>query len=187
MKFISFAILLVFFASCSDMKKGQQLEEISNLQTTLDSLQNLWNEEAFVHTDSLSTVCQIMIDSIGTVYKNQELEVKTASKLDLFKQCHNDLKELKEIQEFYPVVLKEKKQSLSSLKKDVSIGSGRREKYEEYIAFEKKEMSTILQQYNDYQKTKSDCEKKYAHSHASVHQLLKTLNQNQQNKELLTQ
>lgn len=169
------------FLSCSDMKKGKQLEQIAAIQAILDSLQTEWDPEEARIIDSLAEECVSKIDSIGLLYDNQEIELVVASEIDLFKQSSTDLQELKKIHTFYPTVLKEKQQSLESLKKDISKGSGRREKYDEYIDFEQKELSTIRQQYDDYQETKYRCIKKYSASKGTVSELLDSLKSNQQN------
>lgn len=167
--------------SCSDLKKGKQLEQIDFLEASLDSLQTVWSPEDARIVDSLAAVCSSKIDSVGLLYNNQEIDLETASKIDLFKQSNNDLQELKKIHGFFPTVLNEKKQSLSSLKKDITKGSGRREKYDEYITFEEKELNTIRQQFNGYFETKDRCVKNYAASKETVDQLLDSLKSNQQN------
>ena len=181
MKFFSLFILSFFFVSCSDMKKGKQLEEIGALQTSLDSLEKQWDTDEVKQIDSLENLSSSKIDSIGNLYDGQEIELNIASKIDLFKQSNHDLKELKKIHEFYPVVLKEKQKSLKSLRKDIEKGSGRREKYDEYIGFEQKELSTICKQYDDYQSTKKRCLKNYTNSQKAVDQLLDSLKIHQQN------
>lgn len=157
------------------MRKGKQLEQIETLQKSLDSLENEWNIEEAKIIDSLAKQCSSKIDSISLLYNAQPIELVTASKIDVFKQCNNDLQELKKIHVFYPVLLLEKKRSLASLKADVSKGSGRREKYDEYIVFEEKELSTICQQHTDYQKTKERCIKNYSVSKGVVDKLLSSL------------
>lgn len=181
MKLISLFILSCVLFSCSDMKKGKQLEQITVLQTSLDSLQSVWRPEDATVVDSLSKVCASKIDSIGSLYNNQEIDLEIASKIDLFKQSSNDLQELKKIHDFFPTVLNDKKQSLESLKKDITKGSGRREKYDEYIAFEQKELNTIRQQFNDYFETKNRCVERYASSREAVNQLLDSLKNSQEN------
>lgn len=165
------------------MKKGKQLEQIEHLQSSLDSLEKEWNSQDVTTIDSLADLCSSKIDSIGMLYNDQHIELKQASKIDLFKQCNNDLQELKKIKTFYPVVLKEKKQSLRLLKTDISKGSGRREKYEEYIGFEQKELETIRQQHDDYQKTKERCMNYYSESREVVDELLDSLKSHQNQTE----
>lgn len=163
------------------MKKGKQLEEIRTLQTSLDSLEKQWDFNEVNQIDSLENLSSSKIDSIGNLYDGQKIELTIASKIDLFKQSNHDLKELKKIHEFYPVVLKEKQKSLKSLKKDIEKGSGRREKYDEYIDFEQKELSTICKQYDDYHSTRKRCLKNYMNSQKAVNQLLDSLKIHQQN------
>jgi hypothetical protein len=181
MKFIVLSILPFLYVSCSDMKKVEQLEQIEMLQSSLDSLETQWNTNEATQIDSLENLSFSKIDSIGNLYNGQEIELVVASKIDLFKQSNHDFKELKKIHEFYPVVLKEKQKSLKLLKKDIEKGSGRREKYDEYIDFEQKELSTICKQYDDYQRTKKRCFKNYMNSQKTVNQLLDSLKIDQQN------
>lgn len=153
------------------------------LQAELDSLEKEWNTQESSSIDSLSVICTTKIDSISQLYNDQKIDVDLASKIDQFKQCNNDLKELKKIHSFFPSLLKDKKQALISLKTDVNKGSGRREKYDEYIDFETKELATIRQQYQEYLQTKEHCIEYYASSSDAVTDFLTVLKNARENQE----
>lgn len=159
------------------------MEQITALQAALDSLEKEWNNQESGTIDSLSVICSAKIDSISLLYNDQKIDLELASKIDRFKQSNNDLKELKKIHSFFPSLLTEKKQALASLKADVNKGSGRREKYDEYIDFETKEMATIRQQYQEYLRTKEHCIEYYTSSSDAVTDFLTGLKNTRENQE----
>lgn len=183
MKFVFLLIAALVFFSCTDMKKGKQMEQITALQAELDSLEKEWNNQESNTIDSLSVICTATIDSISLLYNDQKIAVNLASKIDQFKQANTDLKELKRVHSFFPSLLNDKKQALASLKTDVNKGSGRREKYDEYIDFETKELATIRQQYQEYLQAKEQCIEYYASSSDAVADFLTGLKNARENQE----
>lgn len=168
-------ILSFVMLSCSDLKKGRQLEHVIELSNSLDSVNLEWNKSDTILINDLFFDCSKTIDTIEFLYNNQKISLELAKKIDLYKHAKSDAQELKTIQNFYPTILKEKKQSLSLLKKDINKGSGRREKYDEYISFEQKELTTIKQQLEDYKSTQERCIKNYQSSQKDVHAFLTIL------------
>jgi len=166
-----FALLFVLLA-CSDIKKGKQIEQVVLLNKQIDSLQNLWNKEDKKKLDSFIVLCNSKLDSISLLYKNQEIDLETAHHIDVFKQANKDFIELKKIHSFFPNILQEKKQNLKQLHQDISKGSGRREKYDEYIAFEQQEWQTIEQQFNQYITVKKRCLTDYTNTKNRIDTLL---------------
>lgn len=158
------------------------MEQITALQDGLDRLEKEWSTQESNTIDSLSVICTTKIDSISLLYNDQKIGVDLASKIDQFKQCNNDLKELKKIHSFFPSLLNDKKQALASLKTDVNKGSGRREKYDEYIDFETKELATIRQQYQEYLQTKEHCAEYYSASNDAVTDFLTILKDDRENQ-----
>lgn len=175
MKPIAIAISLLLCVACSDMSKGKQLEKISSLQTTLDSLKNEWHSEDSVFLNELEKECISKIDSIGLLYNGQKIALEEAKNIDLYKQTVLGLKELKKVHSFFPTVLTEKEKALKLLQQDISKGSGRREKYDDYIAFEEKELTTIRQQFEEYKETQKRCKKSYDESKDAITLLLETI------------
>lgn len=172
--FVTLISILLCFA-CSDMSKGKQLEKISKLQASIDSLKKEWHSEDFTTLNELEQECTSKVDSIGLLYNDQKIALEQAKKIDLYKQTLSDLKELKKVHSFFPTVLTEKEKALISLRKDISKGSGRREKYDDYIAFEEKELTTIRQQFEDYKTTQKRCEQSYSESKDAIASLLKSI------------
>lgn len=170
-----FLILSLTCFSCSDLKKGEQLKQIQNFQMRLDSIKNLWNPTELTTIDSLSTLCLLKIDSIGKVYNDQHIDETLAKKLDEYKQCSQELLDLKQMHAFFPKLLKEKEQSLKKLKEDISKGKGRRDKYGEFIDFEGNELATILKQFELYKKIKKSSVINYASSKKALNLFLDSL------------
>lgn len=175
MKPVVTLISIFLCCACSDMSKGKQLEKISQLQLVLDSLKNEWHSEDSIFLNELEKECSSKIDSIGLFYNDQKIALEEAKKIDLYKQTVLDLKELKKVHSFFPTVLTEKEKALKLLQQDISKGSGRREKYDDYIAFEEKELTTIRQQFEDYKVTQTRCKKSYEESKQAIAVLLETI------------
>lgn len=171
--FSLFALFFIF--SCSDMKKGSQMEQISELQMRLDKISASWNSFDLKSIDSLHQISSTVIDSIEFYYNGQEIEKNRAIILDNYKQGLIKFKEMQKIHSFLPNVLTEKAKALSSLKKDIEQGSGRREKYDEYISFEKREVATIYEQFENYLTLKESSFNQYENSKMEVESLLNEL------------
>jgi len=172
MKPLYIFLFVPFFWACSDLKKGKQLEQVAVLNDKLDSLQSQWNREEKGIIDSFIITCTSKIDSVSLLYQSQEIDLHTATQLDLFKQANGDFVELKKIHSFFPTVLQDKKQAIESLQHDIGNGSGRREKYDQYIEFEQQELQMLMQQLDHYTQTKQRCQKNYVSSKATVDTLL---------------
>lgn len=177
MKFVVslFTLLLVF--SCSDMKKGSQMEQISDLQVRLDKISASWNSLELKSIDSLHQLSSQVIDSIELYYNDQTIEKSCAMALDDYKQCLIKLQEMQKIHTFLPIVLSEKSKALTSLKNDIELGSGRRDKYDDYISFEKKEVATISEQFEHYVELKKMSFEQYEASKQKVESFLDELKQ----------
>lgn len=163
---------LLFLVACSDLKKGEQLKKVQELQTSLDSIKNSWNEADIKTIDSISAICHTTIDSISLLYDDRYVPMSLAIKLDQFKQCNQGMDELKRVHAFFPTLLVDKMQALEKLKKDIQEGKGRREKYDEYLDFEKNELITIDKQYKRYLFTKKKSFDNYSKSNEAVCQFL---------------
>jgi len=175
MKPLFLLTIVLIFLSCSDIKKGRQLESVHLISKTIDSLQSKWDKEDQTKIDSFIHTCSSKIDSIAILYQSQELALNEATQLDLFKNANNDFVELKKIHDFFPYILSEKKQAILSLQKDINNGSGRREKYDQYIAFEQQELTTIIQQLDNYIKIKQRCLNNFDQSKTAVDTLIQHL------------
>jgi len=172
----SLSVVLVIL-SCSDIKKGKQLEEIARMSKIIDSLQAQWTKEEQTKIDSFIYTCSSKIDSVATFYQGQELNINEATQIELFKNASSDFIELKKIHDFFPVILSEKKQSIQSLQQDINSGSGRREKYDQYIEFEKQELKTIIQQLNNYSQIKQRCLTNFSQSRTTIDTLIQQFNE----------
>lgn len=175
MKYLVLFILSIVLFSCSDLKKGRQLNELKVVEEAYVQLQKDWNNENIQTIDSLSHACHSKLDSIKLFYNDQELDLETVKKVDRFKQSEEDFKSIKKMNEFFPSLLDEKLKSIQKLTKDVNTGSGRREKYEEYIDFEQRELVALQQQFSDYQATKKRCLENYEGSERAIIQLIDSL------------
>lgn len=170
-----FLILSLSCFSCSDLRKGEQLRKIQVFQTSLDSISNMWDSSELVTIDSLSLLCTSKIDSIGKLYSDQKIDMNLATRLDEFKQCNQELLELKKMHSFFPKLLVEKNKALKKLKEDINKGKGRRDKYDEFIDFEGDELATIVEQFDLYKKIKENSIKNYSSSKKALNFFLDSL------------
>ncbi|HLU86548.1 MAG TPA: hypothetical protein VKZ44_02260 [Taishania sp.] len=168
-------ILPILLVACSDFKKNKQLDQINDLKSTVDSLEGVWSQENLSEASALFDQCSRLIDSISLLYQDQLLDLESAKKIDVIKRCHHQLDDVLKLEKLLPTILVEKKSSLLKLKNDVEHGKGRREKYDEYIQFEKDEMATIRKQFSSYHDKKMTCVKEVESHMTEIDSILMVL------------
>lgn len=150
MKRIFVFLVAISLIACSDLKKGSYLQDIAVLEQMVDKTAASWSEMNSTEIDSFLVMTAKQLDTIETLYHGQTIGKEQAIVLDKFKMAHLNFKELIRIQNYFPAILAEKFTALKQLKSDIENASGKREKYGEYIAFEKKEVASIDEQFKNY-------------------------------------
>lgn len=154
--------------SCKDQEKSSYLEEVKVMSSKLDSLSNTAKDQT---SDSIRQVVKTIEETINKVKENyiaDTIDLDLAAMMNSYKDVQKVLSSntgnLAKAKDAIPQV----KEKLEHLKHDIENGVGNREKYEEYMNFEKgkiQEIESILKYYID---TNTEYLKKFKTVHPKV-------------------
>ncbi|XOV69282.1 MAG: hypothetical protein ACFHU9_08860 [Fluviicola sp.] len=147
--FISIALL---FTGCADLKQSEQLDRIREMEEKLLTLEKKldafdvalweqWNEDAENTTMQLK---QLEADTIP---------LETALDIDRYKNLKSMLPGVRKGQENCSNQVQAIQKRLEKLKNDIEEGNGRRDKYDEFLTMEEKEVALLEQKFALYQST----------------------------------
>ena len=148
-----FGILLVVFSclfSCSDIEKDRQVKKITELTNSVDKLNIALTQNKISGVPEKKLAVYTVIKRIKSYYFTDTIDYQFAKKMNSYKVVKKSLKNLDGDYEKIRIALREEKIALRKLKSDVLNGFGQREKYDEYISFEKnktKKIKSLLDEY----------------------------------------
>ncbi len=175
MKFLSILSIsflsLFCFTACSDFEKSDQLAAVDKMQKSIDSL------EAVLYANKIDTLAgirnasQTLLIRFKRSYKADTMNMAIGKKMAALKKVQKAInpnfeegeegeemeREHSTIGKSYAIInksIQEEKNSLKALKQDIEKGNGKREKYNEYIAFEQDKMKKLGLYLNEYIKFK---------------------------------
>jgi len=148
-----FGILLVIFSclfSCSDIEKDRQVKKINVLTNSVDKLNIALTQNKISNVPEKKLAVYTVIKRIKSYYFTDTIDYQFAKKMNSYKVVKKSLKNLDGDYEKIRIALREEKIALRKLKSDVINGFGQREKYDDYISFEKnktKKIKSLLDEY----------------------------------------
>ena len=148
-----FGILLVIFSflfSCSDIEKDRQVKKINVLTKSVEKLKIALTQYKISNVPEKKIAVYTVIKRIKSYYFTDTIDYQFAKKMNSYKVVKTSLKNLDGDYEKIRIALREEKIALRKLKSDVINGFGQREKYDEYISFEKnktKKIKSLLDEY----------------------------------------
>ena len=148
-----FGILLVVFSclfSCSDIEKDRQAKKINVLTNSVEKLKIALTQYKISNVPEKKLAVYTVIKRIKSYYFTDTIDYQFAKKMNSYKVVKTSLKNLDGDYEKIRIALREEKIALRKLKSDVINGFGQREKYDEYISFEKnktKKIKSLLDEY----------------------------------------
>ena len=148
-----FGILLVVFSclfSCSDIEKDRQVKKINVLTNSVEKLKIALTQYKISNVPEKKIAVYTVIKRIKSYYFTDTIDYQFAKKMNSYKVVKKSLKNLDGDYEKIRIALREEKIALRKLKSDVLNGFGQREKYDEYISFEKnktKKIKSLLDEY----------------------------------------
>ena len=148
-----FGILLVIFSflfSCSDIEKDRQIKKINGLTKSVEKLKIALTQYKISNVPEKKLAVYTVIKRIKSYYFTDTIDYQFAKKMNSYKVVKTSLKNLDGDYEKIRIALREEKIALRKLKSDVINGFGQREKYDEYISFEKnktKKIKSLLDEY----------------------------------------
>jgi len=146
--------LVSLLTACADLQKKEQLEKINLLSTSLDSLENI------VKTEKIDTLASLKFNTsavelrIKTYLVSDKIDTVLAHKMNAYKRMRRALNPLGNAYGKVKSGILEERTALKNLKADIENGYGEREKYDEYIAFEKEKINKLNQLFTDFMQQK---------------------------------
>lgn len=141
-----FGILLVIFSflfSCSDIEKDRQVKKINGLTNSVEKLKIALTQNKINNVPEKKLRVYTVIKRIKSYYFTDTIDYQFAKKMNSYKAARKSLIILESDYEKIRLALREEKIALRKLKSDVLNGFGQREKYDEYIYFEKNKTKKI--------------------------------------------
>ena len=167
-----FGILLVVFSclfSCSDIEKDRQVKKINVLTNSVEKLKIALTQNKISNVPEKKLAVYTVIKRIKSYYFTDTIDYQFAKKINSYKAARKSLIILDSDYEKIRIALREEKIALRKLKSDVLNGFGQREKYDEYISFEKNKTKKIKSLLDEYIYKK----KEFAIAFDSLHPVLK--------------
>ena len=134
MKYHFILLVLIGLYSCTDLKKGEQILSIQEMNESLDSIQLILSENDFSTISDLAANANATDSRIKMNYQSDTLELEFAKKLDAYNVMRKSFTIL----------------DLQNLKLDIEKGNGERDKYATYIEFENEKVQKLKILLSDY-------------------------------------
>ncbi|MFO0493965.1 MAG: hypothetical protein ACK50Y_00405 [Flavobacteriia bacterium] len=166
---ILFGILFITLVSCTDFDRQEQLKQIANLQQSVDSLQKNLESNRIDTLAGLRTALMNLelrlrnnysADTINLELGKTMAQYKTVKKFFVAEKeegVENESLNSQTLGAAYLVIkngLLQEKKTLSLLKSDIENGNGERNKYNEFIQFERNKVKQLTILLEDYKKHK---------------------------------
>lgn len=157
----SVGMCVLFLSSCMDLKTSEQLETIESMNQTIDSLETVFNK------NKLDSVAKISLNAYGVEnriknnYNSDTINMEFGRKMDAFKVMRRNLKPLGKALSTIPTSIDEERAKLKELQADIENGNGKREKYAEFISFEKNKVEQLKTLVSEYVEIKDNSLKTY--------------------------
>jgi hypothetical protein len=150
--------IIIFFVlslvSCQDKAKTKMLDEIDAMHSSLDSLEIVADENRI---DTLTFLIEYIKSNTSQVKKNyysDTVDYEIADMMNTYKSTRKAFAKnsgnLAKARQAIPEV----KESLDNLAHDIKNGVGQREKYEEFVGFEREKLNQIKEILTYYMETK---------------------------------
>ena len=150
MKFAFILLVLIGLSSCTDLKKGEQILSIQEMNESLDSIQLILAENDFSTISDLAANANATDSRIKMNYQSDTLELEFAKKLDAYNVMRKSFTILDLAFNQLSIDIETEKTALQNLKLDIEKGNGERDKYATYIEFENEKVQKLKILLSDY-------------------------------------
>ncbi len=160
--------IISFLFSCKNEQKTKHLHEINTMEQDLDSLSSVANDTTQQRPGRLSMNVEETIQKVKNNYLPDTINYSVAKMMNNYKEIKKAVMSnsgnLAKVKQSIPEV----RQKVKDLKHDIENGVGERERYEEYINFEKKKIADIKDVLNYYLETRNKFYNRYDSLHPIV-------------------
>lgn len=143
-------ILALFIVSCSDLKKGEQLEHIDQMSNSIDSVEVVLMSNKIDSLQKMQALADSVILRISKNYQSDTVTLEFGKKMDTYKQMVLSLPIIIEDQLTLKENIKTIRVSLIELREDVSSASGKRNLYDQYLSFESNKLDSVRIKAKEY-------------------------------------
>ena len=168
--------------SCSDIHKPAQLEKISTLNATLDSLHKVVLVNQLDSANSYSLLSHDVELRIKNNYFADTIDMELGKKMDAYKVMRRKWSPLGYEYRNLLKGIAETKESLRQLKHDIDNGDGSREKYDQYLAFESSKVEQLNLLSDQYVTTRAQTFKTFHDLHEELDAFSRELVRKAENK-----
>ncbi|MAO32219.1 MAG: hypothetical protein CL824_01820 [Crocinitomicaceae bacterium] len=178
--FFSLTIIFISFG-CADINRSKQIKNIDTMIEYLDSTSTI------IHSfkpDSLSRMANNSTNveiRIKNYLINDTIDLELGKKMDAYKIMRRSIGVLRKNHSKIKALVKEESITLNQLKTDINNGSGRREKYDEYIAYEQNKCKQIKIVFDEFIKTKKAVYTTYNRYHKELNEFSLSLIKKEEN------
>lgn len=137
------------------METSNRLDRISAMERSIDSVEVVFNEHKFDSIAVLSIKAYDVENRIKKNYNADTIDMELGRKMDAFKVMRRNFGPMGKAMSAIPTSIAEERATLTQLKADIENGNGKREKYDEYIAFEETKMQQLRSLLGDFVETKT--------------------------------
>lgn len=150
--FLCFSVLVL--AACSDLQKQEQIKVIDQLSKSVDSIQKIVLKNEIDSIVYRKTATQDVELRIKQNFYSDTLNLAFGKKMDAYKVMRRKFGPLSRSYTALKTGTADELITLSHLKNDINSGSGERNKYAEFIQFEKNKVNQLAIILTDYLKEK---------------------------------
>jgi DNA repair ATPase RecN len=166
--FVAAAVFGLFITSCKNENKKELLSEIDRMEIKLDSISNVANDTARYVAENIVTSVRATILKVKRNYMPDTIDYILANQMNSYKEIRKAVSKntgnLAKVKQTIPEVQKK----LEDLKHDIENGVNDRDKYQDFINYEKSKIAEIEQVLSYYIETTN----KYYNSYDSLHPII---------------
>ena len=159
---------ILFLVSCVDLSKKNQLTELTQLSKRVDSIQQ---EFELLKKDTISEIIYSMnqtSDKIKTNIGDDTLSLQIARKLDSYKKVYRKLTSIEAYDEKFLFGSQDIKNSIEKLSNDITKGNGDREKYDQFLTFERSKVIELEKLLSNVKKLQSESIETFQKIHPAI-------------------
>ncbi|WP_107038487.1 hypothetical protein [Brumimicrobium mesophilum] len=175
--FVAIMGLSLTVTSCKNENKKELLSEIDKMENTLDSLETVANDTTRYGSKDIVTSVRETILKVKNNYMPDTIDYVLADQMNSYKEIRKAISKnsgnLAKAKQTIPEV----KIKLDDLKHDIENGVNDRDKYEEFINYEKSKISEIKQVLSYYIETTA----LYYDRYDSLHPIIENIGDSLQN------
>jgi vacuolar-type H+-ATPase subunit I/STV1 len=178
MKYVFFILGLLVLTSCLDMSKQQHLDQLSNLDKRIDSIQVEFEQ---LKKDTIEEIIYTMKETNIKIKDNigdDTIDLETAKKLEDYGKIFRQLSAVEGYNNKILFGSQEVKNSVEKLYRDIESGNGERVNYEKFVKFETKKVKELHSLLIDLERVQRENIQAFKKVNPEIEKFLSSLSEN---------